>query len=128
MVILETVNIFGVYFYQKRQEKNIPLRELASKTDVSHTYLYNIEKGLKAPPNDSLLIKLADVLCLNRAERRLWFDIAAKDNHQRNGANLHIPVDILEYLTNQKTACEFIRKADELNCSDEFWIELLKKL
>ena len=74
-----------------------------------------------------VLVKLADVLCLNYAERKLWFDIAAKDNQQRNN-NVHIPVDVLIYLSNRKSACEVIRKADELNYSDEFWTELLKKL
>lgn len=121
------LNLFGIYFEQKRQEKKLSLRELASKTGVSHTYLYNIEKGHKAPPNDLVLVKLADVLCLNYAERKLWFDIAAKDNQQRNN-NVHIPVDVLIYLSNRKSACEVIRKADELNYSDEFWTELLKKL
>lgn len=121
-------NLFGFYFHLKRQEKKIPLRDLASKTGVSHTYLYNIEKGHKAPPNDLVLVKLADVLCLNCAERKLWFDIAAKDNQQRNNTNVHIPVDILIYLSNRKSAFEVIRKADELNYSDEFWTELLKKL
>ena len=125
---MEKLNLFGVYFEQKRQEKKIPLRELASKTGVSHTYLYNIEKGHKAPPNDLVLVKLADVLCLNCAERKLWFDIAAKDNQQRNNTNVHIPVDILIYLSDRESACEVIRKADELNYSDEFWTELLKKL
>lgn len=124
---MDKLNLFGIYFEQKRQEKKISLRELASKTGVSHTYLYNIEKGHKAPPNDLILVKLADVLSLNCAERKLWFDIAAKDNQQRNN-NVHIPVDVLIYLSNRKSACEVIRKADELNYSDEFWTELLKKL
>ena len=125
---MKNINLFGVYFYNKRQEKSISLRELASKTGVSHTYLYNIEKGRKAPPNDLILVKLADVLYLNCAERKLWFDIAAKDNQQRNNTNVHIPVDVLIYLSNRESACEVIRKADELNYSDEFWAELLKKL
>lgn len=125
---MNKLNLFCIYFEQKRQEKKVSLRELASKTGVSHTYLYNIEKGLKAPPNDLILVKLADALCLNCAERKLWFDIAAKENQQRNDANIHIPVDVLVYLSNRRTACEVIRKADELNYSDEFWTELLKKL
>ena len=125
---MQTINLFGIYFKRKRQKKKISLRELASKTGVSHTYLYNIEKGHKAPPNDLVLVKLADVLCLNCAERKLWFDIAAKDNQQRNNTNVHIPVDVLIYLSDRGSACEVIRKADELNYSDEFWTELLKKL
>ena len=125
---MQTIDLFGIYFKRKRQEKKISLRELASKTGVSHTYLYNIEKGRKAPPNDLILVKLADVLCLNCTERKLWFDIAAKDNQQRNNTNVHIPVDILIYLSDRESACEVIRKADELNYSDEFWTELLKKL
>ncbi len=125
---MKNINLFGVYFYNKRQEKSISLRELASRTGVSHTYLYNIEKGRKAPPNDSVLIKLADVLCLNCKERILWFDIAAKDNQQRNISNFYISVDILKYLSSKKKACEFIRKAEELNYTDDFWAELLKNI
>lgn len=125
---MKAINLFGVYCKQKRQEKNLPLREIASKTGVSHTYLYNIEKGLKAPPNDLLLIKLADILSLDQTEKNLWFDIAAKDQQQRNNSNFYIPVDVMKYLSDTALANDFIRKVNELGYSDEFWIELLKEL
>lgn len=125
---MKKINLFGAYLQQKRQEKNITLRELASKTGVSHTYLYNIEKGQKAPPNDYVLIKLAHVLSLDEAERKHWFDIAAKDMQQRDQCNFYAPVDIIKYLSETENACHFIRKADELNYTDEYWINLLKKL
>lgn len=125
---MKKINLFGAYLQKKRQEKNITLRELASKTGVSHTYLYNIEKGQKAPPNDSVLIKMIHALSLDVAEKKQMFDIAAKDMQQRDQYNFYAPVDIIKYLSETENACEFIRKADELNYTDEYWIDLLKKL
>lgn len=71
---------------------------------------------------------MAHVLSLDEAERKHWFDIAAKDMQQRDQCNFYAPVDIIKYLSETENACHFIRKADELNYTDEYWINLLKKL
>ncbi len=121
-------NLFAAYFKEKRQEKGFTLRELADKSGVSHTYLYNIEKGHKTPPNDRVLVQLANALALNNKSRRLWFDIAAKDKQIADEKNIYLPADVLSYITEINAAKEVIRKANESGCVDDFWINLLEKL
>lgn len=120
--------IFGSYLAEKRQEKYLTLRELASIVDVSHTYLYNIENSFKAPPNDKLLLELSDALELSNKEKKIWFDISARTKQSIDSSNYHIPADIRMYLFDCKTACNAIRKVQELGLKDEFWSEFLKEI
>ena len=121
-------SLFGVYLTQKRQEKGLTLRELASMVNISHTYLYNIENGFKAPPNDKLLLELADALKLSESAKRIWFDISAKTKQIIDNSNYHIPTDIRMYLSDCEMACEAIKKAKALGVEDEFWNKILKEI
>ena len=121
-------SLFGVYLTQKRQEKGLTLRELASMVNISHTYLYNIENGFKAPPNDKLLLELADALKLSESAKRIWFDISAKTKQIIDNSNYHIPTDIRMYLSDCEMACEAIKKAKYLGVEDEFWNKILKEI
>jgi len=51
-------NLFGVFLKEKRQQKDVSLRELSSKANVAHTYILKIENGSKPPPSDDVLIRL----------------------------------------------------------------------
>lgn len=53
--------IFGLKVRQLRQEKNLSFKELADETQLSVSYLNEIEKGKKFPKTDKIL-KLAEVL------------------------------------------------------------------
>lgn len=121
-------SLFGIYLTQKRQEKGLTLRELASMVNISHTYLYNIENGFKAPPNDKLLLELADALELSESAKRIWFDISAKTKQIIDNSNYHIPTDIRMYLSDCEKACEAIKKAKYLGVEDEFWNKILKEI
>lgn len=121
-------SLFGIYLTQKRQEKGLTLRELASMVSISHTYLYNIENGFKAPPNDKLLLELADALELSESAKRIWFDISAKTKQIIDNSNYHIPTDIRMYLSDCEMACEAIKKAKYLGVEDEFWNKILKEI
>ncbi len=121
-------NLFGIYLTQKRQEKGFTLRELASLVNISHTYLFNIENGLKSPPNDKLLLELADALDLSENAKRIWFDVSAKTKYFFDKSNYHLPTDILKYLSDCGSACDMIKKANELNITDEIWNKNLKEI
>lgn len=121
-------NLFGIYLTQKRQEKGFTLRELASLVNISHTYLFNIENGLKSPPNDKLLLELADALELSENAKRIWFDVSAKTKYFFDKSNYHLPTDILKYLSDCGSACDMIKKANELNITDEIWNKILKEI
>ena len=53
---------FGEYLTAKREEKDITLRELARKLEVSAPFLSDVEKNRRAPLTQERLEKLAEVL------------------------------------------------------------------
>jgi XRE family transcriptional regulator, master regulator for biofilm formation len=57
----------GLKLKQIREEKGISLRELGKKADISHTYIYNIEKGVKRG-NPEIYAKLATALGVSVAD------------------------------------------------------------
>lgn len=121
-------NLFGVFLKEKRQQKNLSLRELSNKANIAHTYIAKIENGSKPPPSDDVLIRLAKGLNLDDESSEIFFDLAAKCKSINDDKNFYIPADISEYLFNEDKAKNLIRKASKLNNSNEFWNELLKQL
>ena len=71
-------DIFGVYLKEKRTQRHLSLRELARKSGIAHTYLRNIEKGIKPPPSDKILLQLEKSLLLDEASKVIFYDIAAQ--------------------------------------------------
>lgn len=121
-------NLFGVFLKEKRQQKNISLRELSDKANVAHTYIAKIENGSKPPPSDDVMIRLAKGLNLDDESSEIFFDLAAKCKRINDDKNFYLPADISEYLLNEDNAKKLIRKASKLDNSNEFWNELLKQL
>ena len=65
---------FGRYIDQKRRGRgmngtDIMLKDIAKAMDVTATYLSDIIKGRRNPPEMKLLEKIAEVLMLNKNER-----------------------------------------------------------
>ena len=120
-------NFFGIFLQEKRLQKGITIRELASKVHLSHSYLSYIEKGVKLPPSNKILIRIADALGLDLESRKLLFDIATQTK-EINNSDYHIPADISKYIYETEAAKDFLREADELGYSNEFWNELLSML
>lgn len=121
-------NLFGVFLKEKRQEKNISLRELSYRANIAHTYIAKIENGNKPPPSDDVMIRLAKGLNLDDDTSEIFFDLAAKCKRINDDKNFYLPADISEYLLNEDNAKKLIRKASKLGNSNEFWNELLKQL
>lgn len=121
-------NLFGVFLKEKRQQKNISLRELSDKANVAHTYIAKIENGSKLPPSDDVMIRLAKGLNLDDESSEIFFDLAAKCKRINDDKNFYLPADISKYLSNEDNAKRLIRKASKLSNSNEFWNELLKQL
>ena len=121
-------NLFGAFLKEKRQQKNISLRELSDKANVAHTYIAKIENGSKPPPSDDVLLRLAKALYLDDESSEIFFDLAAKCKRMNDDKNFYLPADISKYLSNEYNAKSLIRKASKLSNSNEFWNELLKQL
>lgn len=121
-------NLFGVFLKEKRQKKNMSLRELSDKAGVAHSYIAKIENGSKLPPSDDVLLSLAKGLNLDSDSVELFFDLAAKCKTLNDDKNYYLPADISKYLSSEDNAKVFIRQASRLGNSNEFWNELLKQI
>ncbi len=119
---------FGIFLKEKRQQNGLSLRALGKQVELSHIYLYNIESGKKAPPNDEMIIRLANALNLDEKSRLLFFDIAAQCKSGIDSNNCYLPVDISQYLNENEDARNVIREANQKAINNSFWNDLLKEL
>jgi HTH-type transcriptional regulator, competence development regulator len=59
---------FGAFIRQKREAKEIGLREMAKKIGVSPTYLSKVERDEFSPPTEDKVRKIAVILGLDADE------------------------------------------------------------
>lgn len=110
---------FGAFIAQKRIEKDVKLKPIAEKLGVSVTYLSDIIKGRRNPPDIEGLEALAQVLNLNAEEREQMLDLAGRE---RNQVSPDLPDYIMdEALPNARVA---LRRAKSHGLGDEFWQEV----
>ena len=85
---------FGAYIAQKRLEKDVKLKPIAEKLGVSVTYLSDIIKGRRNPPDIDGLEALAEILGLSEEEKNVMFDLAGRDRKQ-------VSPDLPEYIMDE---------------------------
>ena len=85
---------FGARLRQLRIEAGMTQWELASKVNIDSTYLSKMESGVKSPPSQKVVLRLAEVLNVGKDE---LLTLAGK-----------IPSDIAEMLKNRE-ALQFLR-------------------
>ena len=112
---------FGAFIDTKRRGRasdgtDIKLKDIADAMEKTATYLSDIIKGRRNPPEMELLEKIAAVLNLNEAEKAEMFDLAGRD---RNEVSPDLPGYIMdEDMPHARTA---LRKAKEKGLGDDFW-------
>ncbi len=112
---------FGAFVDAKRRGraedgKDIMLKDIADAMGKTATYLSDIIKGRRNPPEMDLLEKIAQILRLNDEEKAEMFDLAGKD---RNEVSPDLPSYIMDIdLPHARTA---LRKAKEKGLGDDFW-------
>lgn len=113
---------FGAFINAKRKNRSqdgtdILLRDLAKAMgDMSVTYLSDIIKGRRNPPEIKLLEIIAEVLSLNSEEKSEMFDLAGRE---RNEAAPDLPEYIMkEDIPHVRAA---LRKATDRGLGDDFW-------
>ena len=121
-------NLFGILLKEKRIQKGMSLRELANKASIAHTYLLNIENGIKPPPSDQILIQLEEALILDEKSRILFYDTAAHAKYLYNHSNFYLAADISSYLNSTDDAKQAIREVAKLGYSNDFWNEIMQIL
>jgi len=120
-------NLFGTFLRDRRIQKELSVRELAKRVNLSHSYLSGIENGKKLPPSNKVLVEIANALMLDTESRRLLFDIAAEVKELQH-SDYALPADVTKYLYETKAAKSFIREADKQGCSNAFWEKILQQL
>lgn len=112
---------FGAFISRKRLEKDVKLKPIAERLGVSVTYLSDIIKGRRNPPDIEGLETLAEVLNLSDDEREEMLDLAGKERNQ-------VSPDLPEYIMNESipSARIALRRAKSQNLGDDFWQEVNK--
>ena len=110
---------FGVFIAQKRLEKDVKLRPIAEKLGVSVTYLSDIIKGRRNPPDIGGLEALAKILNLSEGEREKMLDLAGRERKQ-------VSPDLIEYIMDEAlpNVRVTLRRAKCLGLGDDFWREV----
>jgi len=116
---------FGAFIRDKRVnlEPYISLRKMAELLELSPVHMSNIETGRDAAPKKAVLDKLALLLKLDKQERELMFDLAAKSKNYTA-----VPGDLPDYITTHEYAKIALRVAKDVDATDEEWIEFIEKL
>ena len=116
---------FGRFINEKRKGRgeggsDVLLRDLAAAMgNMSVSYLSDIIKGRRNPPDKKLLEIIADVLKLDSDERNEMYDLAGRE---RDEAAPDLPDYIMdENIPHVRTA---LRTAKKAGLGDDFWIEV----
>lgn len=118
---------FGNFISSKRKEKGISLRMMAKDLNISISYLSDLEQGNKMPPNSSnekyrdLIINIIDYLNMNDADKEKCLNFADNDLAKKG----HISNDITDYIGQTPLASVALRKAKDLNYSDDDWQRII---
>lgn len=112
---------FGAFIARKRLEKDIKLKPMAEKSGVSVTYLSDIIKGRRNPPDFDGLESIAAVLNLDEAERNEMFDLAGRERNQ-------VSPDLPEYIMDEAlpSVRVALRRAKSQGLGEDFWQEVNK--
>lgn len=113
--------IFGEYIAEKRLRLDLSIRGMAAELEITPSYLSDIEKGRRNPPDLDMLEKIAKILKLSKDERNTMLDYAGQD---RNNVALDLP----EYIMSLPAARTALRKARDKGKSNDFWNEIVEKL
>ena len=118
-------NEFGSFIDNKRRGRaaggeDIMLKDIANAMGKTATYLSDIVKGRRNPPEMPLLEKIANVLKLTPEERAEMFDLAGRE---RQEAAPDLPDYIMdEDIPHVRMA---LRKANQKGLGDDFWKDIV---
>lgn len=119
---------FGKFINEKRLGRgpageDILLKDIAKAMGTTATYLSDIIKGRRNPPEMNLLLKIARVLQLTDEEKAEMFDLAGRE---RNEAAPDLPEYIMdENIPHVRAA---LRRASDKNLGDDFWKHVLEEI
>lgn len=112
---------FGDFITQKREEKQITLREMAKKLGITPPYLSDVEKDRRNPFDLEKLEILANILILSEEDKTIMLDLAGKKRNE-------VAPDLPEYIMERDYVSAALRTARDLDAGEEEWLEFVKEL
>ena len=112
---------FGAYLSEKREERDITLREFARQLGVSAPFLSDVEKNRSAPLIPERLEKAAEILHLSSEEKSEMYDIVGK---QRDS----VAPDLPEYIKGRDYVSIALRTARDVNAGEKEWQQFIEEL
>ena len=112
---------FGKYIDDKRKGRgaggeDVKLKDIAEAMGMTASYLSDIVKGRRNPPEMQILEKIAVVLKLTPDEKEVMLDLAGRE---RDSAAPDLPNYLMDNdLPHVRKA---LRRASEKNLGDDFW-------
>jgi len=112
---------FGAFIDKKRRGRgpggeDIKLKDIAEAMGMTATYLSDIIKGRRNPPEIQILDKIAIILQLTPDEKEEMFDLAGRE---RDAAAPDLPEYLMaEGIPHVRKA---LRRASEKNLGDDYW-------
>lgn len=112
---------FGKFVKEKRIAIQISLRSLARELGISPSYLSDIENGNRKALSSEKLELLVNALRLNEEDAQTMYDLAGQALNE-------LPPDVPQYLLKNDAAIAALRRAKELDASEEEWLKFIKEL
>lgn len=119
---------FGKFIDDKRRGRggdgsDIMLKDIAKAMGMTATYLSDIIKGRRNPPEMRLLEKIAEVLQLTSEEKEEMFDLAGRE---RDEAAPDLPGYIMDAdIPHVRVA---LRRANDKKLGDDFWKRVVEEI
>ena len=119
---------FGRYIGDKRRGRagggeDIKLKDIAEAMGMTASYLSDIIKGRRNPPEMHIIEKIAVVLKLSPDERNELLDLAGRE---RDGAAPDLPDYLMD--TELPHVRKALRRASEKKLGDDFWKKVVEDI
>ena len=119
---------FGNYIDEKRKGRgaggeDIKLKDIAEAMGMTASYLSDIIKGRRNPPDMQTLEKIAIVLKLDADEKETMLDLAGRE---RDSAAPDLPNYLMD--TKLPHVRKALRRANEKNIGDDFWKKVVDEI
>lgn len=112
---------FGEFLQRKRTEKQITLRKMAEMIGITASYLTDIEKDRRNPPEMEKLELISRILMLNDEDKTTMYDLAGK---KRNS----VAPDLPDYIMEHDYVSAALRTARDLDASEADWLKFVEVL
>lgn len=113
---------FGAFVTSKRKLRDVSLRGFAERLGISPVYMCNIEKDRRPAPSAEVLEKMAALFMLDKADKELFYDLAARSRQER------VSRDLPDYIMERDVVRVALRTAKDVDATDEEWQEFIERL